>query len=74
MLSNSFPSFIQKITRSTFLTTFLAIETNMVESLVQSVTDIEIKKTIFNMHPTKAPSIDDLHEIFFQSQWDLVGP
>lgn len=39
-----------------------------------SCDDIEIRNTIFGMKPLKAPGTDGLHAIFYQSQWDIVGP
>ncbi|KAK9219149.1 hypothetical protein WN943_007789 [Citrus x changshan-huyou] len=44
------------------------------EALGQDADDVEVKNTIFSMPPMKAPGIDGLHGIFFQSQWELVGP
>lgn len=54
--------------------TFPAQEKKSAEALGEDMLDIEIKNTIFSMPPMEAPGIDDLHAIFFQSQWDLVGP
>lgn len=39
-----------------------------------SCDDIEIRSTIFSITPLKAPGTDGLHAIFYQSQWDIVGP
>lgn len=39
-----------------------------------SCDDIEIRITIFSITPLKAPGTDGLHAIFYQSQWDIVGP
>lgn len=38
------------------------------------VTNEEIKRAMFDMAPLKAPGSDDFHAIFFQKQWDTVGP
>ena len=37
------------------------------------VDDIEIHKAFCDMGPTKAPGIDGLHAVFYQSQWPNVG-
>ena len=34
----------------------------------------EIKNAVFSMKPLKAPGTDELHAIFYQSQWAVVGP
>ncbi|KAH1130014.1 hypothetical protein J1N35_001392 [Gossypium stocksii] len=38
------------------------------------VSDEEIKKTLFDMATLKALGSDGLHAIFYQSQWEFVGP
>ncbi|KAH9735402.1 putative ribonuclease H protein [Citrus sinensis] len=50
------------------------IDNACVPSLNAPVFDDEIKHTIFSMKPLKAPSVDGLHAIFYQSQWNIVGP
>lgn len=37
------------------------------------VSDEEIYSACLSMGPFKAPSTDDLHAVFFKSQWDIVG-
>ena len=37
------------------------------------ISDEEIKKALFSMGGLKAPGLDRLHAIFFQSQWDIMG-
>lgn len=37
------------------------------------VSDGEIKEAMFSMGPLKAPGVDGLHAIFFQSQWNVVA-
>lgn len=39
-----------------------------------AVFDEEIKKALFDMAPLKAPSSDGLYAIFYQSQWEFIGP
>ncbi|KAH9765435.1 hypothetical protein KPL70_001869 [Citrus sinensis] len=38
------------------------------------VNDMEIKNVVFSMKPLKAPRVDGLNAIFYQSQWSVVGP
>ena len=35
--------------------------------------DDKIRQPIFSMHSFKTLRVDDLHAIFYQSQWDTVG-
>lgn len=37
------------------------------------VTSEEIKDAIFSMGALKAPGLDGLHAMFYQSQWDIIG-
>ena len=41
--------------------------------LSRTVLNEEIKATVFGINPLKAPEIDGLHALFYQSQWDVVG-
>lgn len=34
----------------------------------------EIKEAVFQMGPFKAPGVYGLHPVFYQSQWDTIGP
>ncbi|KAL5834207.1 hypothetical protein ACOSQ4_013704 [Xanthoceras sorbifolium] len=34
----------------------------------------EVKKALFQIYPSKAPSPDDMPALFFQRFWDVVGP
>lgn len=33
----------------------------------------EVKSSLFQMHPTKAPHMDGLHALLFQKLWPIVG-
>jgi len=41
--------------------------------LVREVTDMEIKSTMFQLNPDKAPGPDGFNARFFQLHWDMVG-
>ncbi|XP_061354924.1 uncharacterized protein LOC133299477 [Gastrolobium bilobum] len=34
---------------------------------------VEVRNVFFSMKPYKAPGVDGLHAVFFQSQWEKVG-
>ena len=53
---------------------FPRMTSDMLSTIMQPVNDEEIMRTVFSMHPTKAPGVDGLHAIFYQSQWQVVGP
>ncbi|KAK8314463.1 hypothetical protein V6Z12_D01G173200 [Gossypium hirsutum] len=38
------------------------------------IDDKEIKKTVFDINPLKVPRSDGYHTLFYQSQWEHVGP
>lgn len=44
-----------------------------VVDIERPVTSEELKEAMFSMGAFKAPGIDGLYAIFFQSQWDTVG-
>ena len=44
------------------------------DCVTNPVLEIEIKNVVFSMKPLKAPGMDGLHVIFYQSQWPVVGP
>lgn len=52
---------------------FPALYTSMLHLLQAPIKDLEIKHTVFGMKPLKAPGVDSLHAIFYQSQWSIVG-
>ncbi|CAM8982614.1 unnamed protein product [Rhodiola kirilowii] len=41
--------------------------------LTAPFTAAEIKRALFQMHPTKAPGLDGFPALFYQSNWDTVG-
>ncbi|KAL9679265.1 hypothetical protein QQ045_017121 [Rhodiola kirilowii] len=45
----------------------------MNNKLREPFTEGEIKRALFQMHPTKAPGLDGFSAIFYQSNWDVVG-
>lgn len=53
---------------------FPSIEPSLLLSLSSPICPEEVKKAIFDMHPLKAPGIDGIHALFYQSQWPTVGP
>ena len=42
-------------------------------ALYKLVSNMEVKDTIFSMGVFKALGLDGLHDLFYQSQWDVVG-
>lgn len=37
------------------------------------VTKEEVRRAVFSIDPLKAPGVDGIHAMFFQTQWDVVG-
>jgi hypothetical protein len=37
-------------------------------------TEEEVKRALFQMHPSKAPGVDGFTAGFYQRHWNLVGP
>ena len=52
---------------------FSYLDTDRYHIMEKSVDDEKIRDIIFSMKPLKAPGIDGLHAIFYQSQWVVVG-
>ena len=40
--------------------------------LLEEFTQEEVKKALFQMNPTKAPSPDGMNPLFFQIYWHIV--
>ncbi|XP_061375835.1 uncharacterized protein LOC133317945, partial [Gastrolobium bilobum] len=51
---------------------FPEMERRVMMALESCPSSQEIKEVVFSMGPFKAPGVDGLHSIFFQSQWDVV--
>lgn len=52
---------------------FNKLKWESINDIERPLTDREIKEAAFSMGPFKAPGIDGLHVVFFQSQWDNIG-
>ena len=44
------------------------------ENMEADFTEEEIKRALFQMHPSKAPGVDGFTAGFYQRHWNLVGP
>ena len=49
------------------------ISLEMNESLCRDITPAEIKKTVFSIHPEKAPGPDGITALFYQKYWRTIG-
>ncbi|KAJ1375592.1 Endonuclease/exonuclease/phosphatase superfamily [Sesbania bispinosa] len=52
---------------------FSKLPQNVLDSVPVCPTDMEIHKAVCDMGAWKAPGPDDLHPLFLQSQWDVIG-
>ena len=53
---------------------FPILDATNLNCAVDPILEKEIKRVVFSMKCLKAPSIDGLHAIFYQSQWQIVWP
>ena len=51
----------------------LRITADMNESLLKDFSEVEVRKALQQMHPTKAPDPDSMSPIFYQKYWEVVG-
>ncbi|KAL9664105.1 hypothetical protein QQ045_019502 [Rhodiola kirilowii] len=49
------------------------VSEEMNDKLKASFTEGEVKRALFQMHPTKAPGLDGFLALFFQNNWAIVG-
>lgn len=52
---------------------FLALPLVILDVLSAPVTKKDIRTTLFDMKPLKAPGVDGLHATSFQCYWDVMG-
>ena len=52
---------------------FPILDAVLTQGLTTPIEDNEIRQTIFSMKPLKAPGVDGLHVIFYQTQWHIIG-
>ncbi|KAL9685093.1 hypothetical protein QQ045_022540 [Rhodiola kirilowii] len=49
------------------------VSDEMNDRLKAAFTEGDVKRALFQMHPTKAPGLDGFSALFFQSNWHIVG-
>ena len=50
-----------------------SVTPEMNEHLTKEFQREEVVQAVHSMHPTKAPSLDDMSAIFYQKYWDVIG-
>lgn len=65
-LSNNAPAFALSIGL------FPKLPESTLAALQTEISLDEVKSALFEMKPLKAPSIDGIHALFYQSQWEIV--
>ena len=46
---------------------------NMNKELMRDFSQDDVKKALFQMHPSKAPEPDGMIALFFQKYWHIIG-
>ncbi|KAL9672041.1 hypothetical protein QQ045_028289 [Rhodiola kirilowii] len=46
---------------------------DMNNTLLEPFTEREVRRALFQMHPTKAPGLDGFPAQFYQTNWEIVG-
>lgn len=46
---------------------------DMNNTLLADFTQDEVKRALFQMHPTKTSGLDDMNPLFFQKYWHIIG-
>ncbi|KAL9690517.1 hypothetical protein QQ045_010918 [Rhodiola kirilowii] len=49
------------------------VSEEMNNMLIAPFTEAEVKRALFQMHPSKAPGLDVFSALFYQSSWEIVG-
>ena len=69
LFSTSYPSGIEEV--ANLIPRSVTPEMN--EYLTKEFQREEVIQAVHSMHPTKAPSLDDMSAIFYQKYWDVIG-
>lgn len=51
---------------------FLKVDSSMLSSIGRAFSYEEIEEAIFGIGAFKAPGVNDLSDIFFHSQWEVI--